>query len=1104
MTTVSANPKGFRIGKIRSLLLLVLLACFFSEKCLAKEEDKDKKSEKNDKDEKSEENKDEKKEEGKEGDKKKPEDKLKEPGSKEEEKEGGGCNHRLLSNFRLDGLGENEAGSDMLACGNVKAANNCCSKIDEIKIVKSWNGYSAPILDKFSEDMITYYKKVHTFDNFVRELDAKKGRYHYSEYKWHKSAEEKCYDGKYFVSKTGIGKLHAKMDWNHMLAEKTGNFILNHVMEKLETEGLLDPSSISEKVQKPLKKNKDVHEKLLKARPGYGLKIFVDDVEETYIATIKTNVGGDLNTSSKKKEETVDDFLKAKLEIGGTLQAYMEKEYRTKNFKDLQAYTAEKHIEYIIKQVKNYVSKKGQSDLVVKAIQRQMSESGGLKKRLEYFVTPEKLKNKKVWKSADNYILKSITDTMIKNKDVKGNNYRSLVKMLHNIENELKSKDKMAMTFRYNFMPYMVYSTISHTLEKLSTDKAKAYTPEDIKNVVLNLDFDEPKANGAKLDSHSNDTMNFAGHKAKFVQEVEKAWKEAKKRAGVKHSWADDKRKAKIVEKFNASYDKAVKEVEAEIKAMKEPSDQKALVCAVVYHSNLFREVRFNQEKMDYCMSVEADFKAFKVDVPETLKLLDTLKPRLRSILDLKKGFYCSMCNKTDSPFIDIKKMKYTFSKAFCVNIVKEYKTYLEWKNVKFMEYILKMYQYLKCFSDDGTPQPMPFKFFDPAHEAAFPSTKACLEMKSDKEVGNCLDVCSSFDFVHYSPVFDGEKLFIKKVINHILSVVRTHGFQYNRILEAERPGSKIQDRRLSVVNLYGNEENQFGDFEDAYVDDDYFRHSRYLKDEEEKKDEEKKEDEKEGEKKEEGKANDKNPPKPGEKKEDGEKPAEKKPVHMSIYDIHKNVGKSKNYTLQKYYNYNEVARAHKTYNVTEPNIDFTKFIGVVEDSGLDPVAICKASNFDPAVAHMLVGHPGHAHEDLDPNVVRALMSVDDEDVKLFNTGLDKPISEAVPEDEEETKRKEDSAKAEALVQLKADKSKPDPEAGKKKEGEGEAKEGEAGAEGEGVEQGGEGASGGEQPRKLYGKLYRKLYKKKKHRGARRSYRKHSNPFMKAMIDVLF
>jgi hypothetical protein len=421
------------------------------------------------------------------------------------------------------------------------------------------------------------------------------------------------------------------------------------------------------------------------------------------------------------------------------------------------------------------------------------------------------------------------------------------------------------------------------------------------------------------------------------------------------------------------------------------------------------------------------------------------------------------------------------------------------------MEYVLKAYQFLKCFSDDGTPQKMPFSFIDPEHENALPSMQSCLGMKSKKEIGNCLDVCNAFDYVHYSPVFDGERKFIHQVINFILGVVRTHGFQYNRILEADRPGSKIKQRKLSVESLYAGEENEFGEFDDAYIDDDYFRHSRYLSDQKDEKkddakkddaktDEEKKKEEEEKKKEEENgdKPKTKAISKPGEKApEEEKKPDASKP--LTIYEILKTIGKSKRYSRPKYHEFNEERHSHRTYNVTAPNIDFTKMVYMVEDTGLNPIAIYKGSNFDMSVAHLLIGHAAGNHENLNRFVVRALVGIEAEDIKYFNTELEKPVSETIPQDPEEAKKKEVAENEQKVKDAKAEAAKPKvPE--KPKEGEGEAGDGAQVASG----------SDTKQPRQLYGKLYHKLYKKTKHRKNRKSYHRHSSPLMKAMIELLF
>ena len=1117
MNNSNKELKCFRISKIRSLIFMAILALVLSNSCMAhenKEDDKkedDKKEDDKKEDDKSEKsNKDEKEDEK--DDKKDKDGEGKKDGKEEDGKsKGGACNKDLLANFRLDGLEKDEQGSQMLACGNVTAGNNCCSKIDEIKIVKSWNAFSVPKLDKFADDMIANYKRVYSFDSFVRQLDAKKGRYHYSDYKWHKTAEEKCYDGKYFVSKTGIGKLHAKMDWNHMLAEKTSNYILNYVMEKLETEGLLNRGQISTHIQKKLKGDKDIHKLLMNARPGFGMKFYVNDIETHYIKHLETTASTEIAVGAKKKEESLKTFLTRTLAIGGTLQAYMNKEYANKNFKDFQDYTVRMHIHHIVGRISHFiVHRKKQPKGVVDGIKRHLNESGGIKKRLEYFVTPQKLKDNKIYTSVFNFVLKSVTDTVLKHKDVKGNNYSTLVEILKDIKHHLTNiiRRYMYISFKSNTLPIIIYNTISNMCETMSKNKQKRYSAGQLISIMKKLNFKDLEK--YHLPSYSTRSINFHGHRVNFRNRIRQAWDAAKRASGIK---TDDNQKhhrghhrGQLVYNIDSivypAFTKAYKELEAEIKKLKPPMEQKSLVCAIVYHSNLFREVRFNQEKLDYCMKAEAEFKAHKVPIAETVTLIDSLKPQLRSILELKRGFYCSICDKGSAAFIDIKKGKMTLAKNFCYEVVTEYKKYLEWKNVTFMEYILKAFQYLKCFSDDGTPEKMPFAFMDPEHEAALPNMQSCLAMKSKKDVGHCLSLCDSFDYVHYSPAFDGERKFIHKMINFILGVVRTHGFQYKRILEADRPDSGIKRRNLSVQNLYGEEENEFGDFNDAYIDDDYWRSSRYLTDT--KKDDDKKEgsnasDKKKDEKKEDEKKTD---TKAEVKKTDEKKPAEdkdKKPTPKgvpTIYDILKNIGKAKAYSRKKYYQHNEISHSHRTYNVTKPNIDFTKFVYVMADAGLDPVAVFKSSNFDPSVAHMLIGHIADNHENLDRNVVRALVGIEDSDIVLFNTGINNSVGEGVPEDAEQLKKEAHAKEVEDQEKAKAEAAKPKAEEPKPKGTEGA----------EGAEAGGAKVTQAkdDKPRKLYGKLYRKLYKHKKHRRPSKSYHRHSNPLMKTMIDILF
>ena len=88
------------------------------------------------------------------------------------------CNQRLLQNFGLDGLWNKENAKDSMICSDINAANNCCSEIDEIKIVKLWNDYSLPKIDKFRDESILAAKKILNIAPFIKTLNIRDINYH--------------------------------------------------------------------------------------------------------------------------------------------------------------------------------------------------------------------------------------------------------------------------------------------------------------------------------------------------------------------------------------------------------------------------------------------------------------------------------------------------------------------------------------------------------------------------------------------------------------------------------------------------------------------------------------------------------------------------------------------------------------------------------------------------------------------------------------------------------------------------------------------------------------------------------------------------------------
>ena len=60
-----------------------------------------------------------------------------------------------------------------MICLDIKAADNCCSEVDEIKIVKLWNDYSLPKINKFRDDSILAAKKILNVAPFIKSLNVR-------------------------------------------------------------------------------------------------------------------------------------------------------------------------------------------------------------------------------------------------------------------------------------------------------------------------------------------------------------------------------------------------------------------------------------------------------------------------------------------------------------------------------------------------------------------------------------------------------------------------------------------------------------------------------------------------------------------------------------------------------------------------------------------------------------------------------------------------------------------------------------------------------------------------------------------------------------------
>lgn len=119
------------------------------------------------------------------------------------------CNTRLLNALRLTGHEEGEVPKNNTICG-LSARENCCSQVDEIKILRSWNSFTKPKIVKFTEDMQQIFTDFQTVEPYLARLNTSQIEYHFDNVSWRRTNESQCFSGKFFLEQSNYDLLKAR------------------------------------------------------------------------------------------------------------------------------------------------------------------------------------------------------------------------------------------------------------------------------------------------------------------------------------------------------------------------------------------------------------------------------------------------------------------------------------------------------------------------------------------------------------------------------------------------------------------------------------------------------------------------------------------------------------------------------------------------------------------------------------------------------------------------------------------------------------------------------------------------------------------------------
>jgi len=175
--------------------------------------------------------------------------------------------------------------------------------------------------------------------------------------------------------------------------------------------------------------------------------------------------------------------------------------------------------------------------------------------------------------------------------------------------------------------------------------------------------------------------------------------------------------------------------------------------------ASYFRDyVVVNPRKVRFCYGIYQDFLSYNMVYFN--QTLGDVKKNMAVLGDLRKQFFCSICDGHAQNYFDHKKKLMIYKNDFCSHLISEFLDYLQFINVMFVEFADSLMQYVQCFETDGNIYNFPFQNFLVKYRRRIHFYKRCFASVTAEDpayMKNCWFICNKFSFLKMNPVFDGD-----------------------------------------------------------------------------------------------------------------------------------------------------------------------------------------------------------------------------------------------------------------------------------------------------------------------------------------------------------
>lgn len=218
--------------------------------------------------------------------------------------------------------------------------------------------------------------------------------------------------------------------------------------------------------------------------------------------------------------------------------------------------------------------------------------------------------------------------------------------------------------------------------------------------------------------------------------------------------------------------------------------------------SSYFRDyVVVNPRKVRFCYGIYQDFLSYNMVYFN--QTLGEVKKNMAVFGDLRKQFFCSICDGHAQNYFDHKKRLMIYKNDFCSHLISEFLDYLQFINVLFVEFADSLMQYVQCFETDGNIYNFPFQNFLVKYRRRIHFFKRCFASVTAQDpayMKNCWFICNKFSFLRMNPLFDGDLPLLTRIRIALFSFLRKFS-QQNR-LDRRNEARQEAPRNVSRIDL--------------------------------------------------------------------------------------------------------------------------------------------------------------------------------------------------------------------------------------------------------------------------------------------------------------